>query len=613
MQGVVALQSIHLQTNVATPLADALAVYHRKLESNQLQIEKIQRRRRALLIGLSLLLLAAVLAVTFSSLSASLVPIAAAAFLLQRIVSSRKELVISFRLSDWCERGIARLEGKWQGQGITGEEFSRDGHLYEGDLDILGPGSIFELLATTRSAAGAERLAAYLLDPTDAASTRARQVAVLELQPQSELRESLALVGRYAFQECDAHALRSWLAAPTIEVSALVPFYLLVSSVSVFVLGTLTLIGFFPWHSVAPLLLPLLAIQGLAGLAFLRRVRPVLDSIAPLTGEFAVLKDGLAEMRRHNFVSEKLRALADAISPDALARMTALQRLAGACEQRRKDVLYQFSLFLCLGTQLALAIERWRRKHGADLARWLDAWAEFEALNAISGYAYEHPGHVFPEIVEGIALFHAENLGHPLLPARTCVTNDLWLDRETAFHLVTGSNMAGKSTWLRAVGVAAVLSAAGAPVCATYARMSLFTICASISIVDSLAAGKSKFLAEVERLRATLDMARHHPPVLFLIDEILSGTNSTDRHEVAVSVLHALVGAGAVGLLSTHDSSLVPLAKDPWLRGRNFHMGSENPDDPLDFDYCIKSGPVKHTNALAITRMVGIGVPSQEE
>src|SRR5581483_11173083 len=147
MQGVVALQSIHLQTNAASPLVDVSTVYHRKLKSNQLQIEKIQRRRGALLIGLSLLLLEAVLAPRFASLTASVVPIATAVFLLQRILSSRKELVISFRLSDWYERGLARLEGKWQGQGSTGEEFSRDGHLYEQHLDILGPGSIFELLA----------------------------------------------------------------------------------------------------------------------------------------------------------------------------------------------------------------------------------------------------------------------------------------------------------------------------------------------------------------------------------------------------------------------------------------------------------------------------------
>jgi DNA mismatch repair ATPase MutS len=329
--------------------------------------------------------------------------------------------------------------------------------------------------------------------------------------------------------------------------------------------------------------------------------------MSPLTGEFAVLKDGLAIMASHRFRSEKLSALVESIGPDVVLHMSVLQRLVGACEQRRKNVLYQFSFFLCLGTQLALAIERWRRQFGGDLLRWLNAWAEFEAMNAIACYAFEHPDHVFPEIVEGSAPFlDVRNLGHPLLQASLCVTNDLYLDSESTFCLISGSNMAGKSTWLRAVGLAVVLAAAGAPIRATSARMSLFTVCASISIVDSLASGKSKFLAEVERLRITIRAAQHQPPVLFLIDEILSGTNSVDRRQVAESVLNVLVSAGAVGLLSTHDSALVPIAELPRLRGRNVHMSSENPDDPLHFDYRVKPGPVRQTNALAIARMVGI-------
>ena len=333
----------------------------------------------------------------------------------------------------------------------------------------------------------------------------------------------------------------------------------------------------------------------------------MLDGISSLAGEFAVIKDGLVVMSSHKFRSEKLSALVESIGTGAISHMSALQRLVAGCEQRRKDVLYQFSFFLCLGTQLAFAIERWRSRFGGDLLRWLNAWAEFEALNAIACYAFEHPDHVFPEIVEASApCLHIRNLGHPLLPASTCVNNDLYLDSEVAFFLVSGSNMAGKSTWLRAVGLAAVLTAAGAPVRATSARMSLFTVCASISIVDSLASGKSKFLAEVERLRITIRAAQQEPPVLFVIDEILSGTNSADRRQVAESVLDALVSAGAVGLLSTHDSALAALAEISRLRGRNFHMGSENPDDPLDFDYRLKPGTVRHTNALAISRMMGI-------
>lgn len=528
------------------------------------------------------------------------------ALLLRRLRMFHARAREQARLCEWYERGIARLNEKWQGQGIYGDEFAREAHPYQCDLHILGSGSLFELLATTRSTAGAERLAAYLLDPADISTVRARQIAVVELQHRTAVRESLALAGTYAFQECNPRMLRAWLRTPILKTTRVVPVMLFLCSVCSLVLGFLTIIGFLTWQSTLPFLLPPLFVQTIVGLALMRRVRVVLEGIASLGGEFSVLQDGLTVMRSRAFASEKLRTLAESLGPDAVSYMKGLARLVHICEQRRKDILYQFSLFLGLGTQLALAIERWRDRHGANLAIWLDAFAEFEALNAIACYAYEHPGDVFPEITEGSASFHARNLGHPLLPYRTCVGNNLNLDSSNAFCLITGSNMAGKSTWLRAVGAAAVLAAAGAPVRATSLRMSLFTVFASISIVDSLATGKSKFFAEVERLRATIHAAQHQPSVMFLIDEILSGTNSADRHSVAESVLGTLVSAGAVGLLSTHDSSLVSLAEGPRLRGQNVHMGSENPDDPLDFDFRVKPGPVRCTNAIAIARMVGI-------
>lgn len=583
-----------------------------RLQSLQSQMHRAQRREGVTLLALVSLLSAGCVAILhvwhIPLVLAGIVfmILAGGTILLRRLKSFHTQARAHARLCTWYELGIARLEGKWQGQGSTGEELARESHPYQFDLNILGTGSIFELLSTTRSAAGAERLAAYLLDPADVATAHARQAAVIELEPQTEMRESLALAGTYAFQECDPRALRDWLNAPVVKVAGLLPPLLLAMSACSLALGIAALAGFATWHSTLPLLLPLLATQGVIGLIFMQRVRPLLDSIASLSGEIAVLNDGLAVMRRYPCVSEKLRALVASIGPDAISHLKALQRLANAGEHRRKDVLYPFSFFLCFGTQLALAIERWRGKHRATLSVWLDAFAEFEALNAIAGYAHEHPHHIFPEITEDGALFHAENLGHPLLPAQACVVNHLHLDPELAFHLVSGSNMAGKSTWLRSVGLAAVLAAAGAPLCATSARLSLFTVCASISIVDSLASGKSKFLAEVERLRITIHAAQQRPPVLFLIDEILSGTNSVERRQVAESALDVLVSAGAVGLLSTHDSALLPLAELPRLHGRNLHMGSENPDDPLDFDYRIKPGPVRHTNALAICRMAGI-------
>ncbi|HZD78287.1 MAG TPA: hypothetical protein VE218_14860, partial [Acidobacteriaceae bacterium] len=505
------------------------------------------RRQHVLLFALAVLLLGGGIAICQPWHLTVLFPGLAAALLLRRLFSLRINLAAYSRLSEWYERGIARMNGKWQGQGRSGEPYMEPGHPYASDLTIFGRGSIFELLATTRSAAGAERLAAFLLDPADIRTVRQRQEAVRELLPTTDLRESLALVGPYAFQECNPRVLRQWLEAPVLRVARILPIFLLVSSSFSFVLGILVLIRVLPWLPALPFLLLPWLVQGVIGLALARRVCPVLESISHLTAEVAVLKDGLALIESWMFVSEKLRSIVERLrAADALTHMRQLQRLVGACEQRRKEVFYQFSFFLCLGTQLALAVERWRSRHGADLAVWLDAWAEFDALNAVACYAHEHPRDVFPEIVEDATFFHAENLGHPLLPPRECVVNDLHLDRETAFYLVSGSNMAGKSTWLRAIGVTAVLAAAGAPVRATRARLSLFAVCPSIGVADSLSDGKSKFLAEVERLQQTIRSTRQDRPVLFLIDEILSGTNAEDRRVIAESLLRTLLEAGAV-------------------------------------------------------------------
>jgi DNA mismatch repair ATPase MutS len=215
---------------------------------------------------------------------------------------------------------------------------------------------------------------------------------------------------------------------------------------------------------------------------------------------------------------------------------------------------------------------------------------------------------VFPELLDGETAFEAKSLGHPLLPRDCCVGNEVALNGSTAFYVVSGSNMAGKSTFLRAVGLNAVLSFAGAPVRASSARASVFNICASIAINDSPQEGKSKFLAEVERLRESIRATEGHGPVLFLIDEILSGTNSRDRRIAAEALIGALVAGGAVGALSTHDLALTEIAESPELRGVNIHMQSDDPEQPLAFDYRVKPGISRQANALAIVRMMGISV-----
>jgi len=509
--------------------------------------------------------------------------------------------------SSFYERGIDRMEDKWRGKGITGLEYAGADHLYQTDLNILGEGSLFELLATTRSEVGAERLAAFLLDAPALEEARARQEAVKELRDAIGLREDVALLGKYRFQNCEGKHLRDWLGLPALSVPRAVPVFLFFSGTVSLVLGLCGYAKILAWAQILPFLIPWVAMQAAIGFWLIRRVRTHLKALLMLGGDVLVLRQGVALIERQRFQSEKLRGLVGRLRErNAVSSIRKLEYLLAAVERREDIILYGFSLWLAAGTQLVLATERWRSAHKKDFEDWLDAWAEFEALNAMACYAYEHPEDEFPELVEGRARFEAGDLRHPLLPRERCVGNDLALNDVTAFYLISGSNMAGKSTFLRAMGLNAVLAGAGAPVRARDARISVFNICASISIADSLAEGKSKFLAEVERLRTSIFATEADRPVLFLIDEILSGTNSRDRRVAAEFVISALVAGGAVGALSTHDLVLTEIAVTPALRGVNVHMQGENPDEPLDFDYRLKPGILRQTNALAIVKMMGI-------
>jgi len=334
----------------------------------------------------------------------------------------------------------------------------------------------------------------------------------------------------------------------------------------------------------------------------------MIELLRPISFETRVLRDGLHLLEHTQWKSVKLRQLASQVQ-NAARSVRKLERLLNALNERNKDWFYHASLLLLLGTQLCMAVEQWRTENGASLKTWLDAWADFEALNALAGYAHENPETTFPAFsTSQDASFEARALGHPLLPQDVCVANDVALSAASRLYVISGSNMSGKSTLLRAIGVNAVLASAGAPVRAKFLRLSKLSVFASLSVVDSLLHGKSKFLAELDRLRQTIGSAANGNPVLFLIDEILSGTNSRDRRVAAEAVVRTLVENGAIGALSTHDLALTEIAESEGIRGVNVNMGSRDGGDPMDFDYRLKPGVTTESNALAIARMAGVAV-----
>jgi DNA mismatch repair ATPase MutS len=286
-----------------------------------------------------------------------------------------------------------------------------------------------------------------------------------------------------------------------------------------------------------------------------------------------------------------------------------LSSLIGLYHSSRHNAVLALLGVLLLGPlHLAYALEAWRRRVRPHMDAWLAAAGEFEALLSLAGYAYEHPGDLFPEIVDGGPLFDGLGLGHPLIPAARCVRNDVRLDSEQRLLIISGSNMSGKTTMLRTVGVNAVLALAGAPVRATRLRLSVLAVGASVHVPSSLREGTSHFYAEMARLKAIADRLGGPAPVLFLLDELMHGTNSADRRIGSQAILRAFLSGGAIGMVTTHDLALADMVGEFGDSARNAHFEYQLADGAMVFDYRMHPGVVKGSNALQVMRSLGLDV-----
>lgn len=517
----------------------------------------------------------------------------------------RKTGTRMWRLQEFYKHSIQRMRGDWAGKGCPGSAFLDDTHPYARDLNVLGEGSLFELLCIARSGVGQHGLAKYLLEAASNQQIEERQQAVRELRSRCDLRESIELLGPFRFSESRWSTFSDWLESPLMTLHPAMRVFILTTTMLLPVLAIASWIGVGPAAAWLPYIIALIAFHAIAGWSMRRRVLDIVDRVAPVSTEIQVILEGLRLLESQQFQSAKLKRLSEQVRGGSQS-LKRLGWMLVALNERGKEWFYLPSLVFMVATQVCMAVESWRSKHGSELRGWLSAWAEFETLNSLACHAYENPDHAFPKFSEGAACFEGRDLGHPLLPDESCVRNDFALNGDSRFYVVSGSNMSGKSTLLRAVGLNAVLALAGGAVRARSLTLSQLSVCASITVADSLMSGRSKFLAEVERLRQAIETTAGDRPVLFLIDEIFSGTNSRDRRLAAEAVVKALLDGGAIGALSTHDLALTEIADTQPLRGANVHMGSRDGTDPLDFDYRVKPGVTSETNALRIAKMAGV-------
>jgi hypothetical protein len=515
----------------------------------------------------------------------------------------------ALRAARFYERGLARIDGTWADSPSAddGERFRDDGHAYAADLDLFGKGSVFALLSVARTPIGQSMLAEWLKVPAPTATVLARQQALPELAARLDLREALAVAGVEIEQQVQEGSLLGWAETPARPIPR-------GARLTTFLLGLLGLVamclllgGWIP--AGVALMVPVALLSGPA-----RKAVQGLDAgLAQRADELRVVSALLSVLEHEQFqaplLAELRRSLESAGVP-ASRLIHRFARLVSWYESRRNFFYGILSAPLLLATQLALAISVWRAKYGAAVAAWLRAVGAFEALSSLASWHYEHPELPFPALVpdgEG-PLLDGDEVGHPLIPAARRVANDVRLGGEQRLLLVSGSNMSGKSTYLRTVGVNVVLALAGAPVCAHRLRLSHLNLGATLRVNDSLQGGQSRFFAEITRIKQIVALAARSPLTLGLLDEILQGTNSHDRLLGARGVVKTLLDSGALAVVTTHDLALAHLADELAPRAANVHFEDRIHDGQLLFDYKMREGVVTRTNALDLMRLVGLRV-----
>ena len=616
-------------------LENPAAEYARRLDSLRAQHAILDQRHRRLggtnlvVLGLAALVVIGALAFRAFSILWVLVPGAVVAVLASFHAVVFRSLRNCTRVIAFYERGLARLAGQWVGRGEQGARFLDPSHPYARDLDIFGQGSLFELLCTARTPMGEETLAHWLLEAAPPDEVQARQAAVNDLRGRLNLREDLAVLGDDVRHVVQPDALAAWgEAAPVLKAAPIMRAMLML-------LALVWLASLWAWFARGRWDLALAA--SVLNLCVQYRFRKRVWKVAPPVGvlaaaaeaptgngaapsritvegvapELRLLATVLARLDRETFASAKLMDLQAALQTGGVAPARAVKRLSSVVdhlESRRNPVVAFLDPFIFWSLQCAFSVERWRSRFGGALRGWLDAVGEIEALSSLANYAYEHPADVFPDFTEEAPWFEAEGLAHPLMPESRAVRNELRLGSDLRLLVISGPNMAGKSTLIRAVGVNTVLGQCGSPVRAQRLALSPLAVAASICVLDSLQGGISRFYAEITRLKQITDLTSGPRHVLFLLDELLNGTNSHDRRVGAEALVRSLVGRGAIGLVTTHDLALARLADDPALRAANFHFADYLKDGELRFDFRLSRGVVETTNALKLMRSIGLEV-----
>jgi hypothetical protein len=523
----------------------------------------------------------------------------------------QEAIAVIRRAERYYARGLQRLNDEWSGQGPNGQRYVSPTHPYAIDLDLFGRGSMFQRLCRSVTRMGEDALSSWLLSPTEVDDLESRHQSIDELRDQLDLHESIGVLDRGVERRLDPAELRKWVAGAFRES--------LLSSrtraISI-LLAILSLSSCVAWSmgvtDYRPFVVMLILQFGYVGI-YSKHLKQMMSDAEHALPHLRHLAELLRIVESHEFSSPQLVQVANELKTNRGVASQSIERLATRLEWfeqfTRNQFLLIFGIVLMAPMFLAAAIEGWRKERSEAIPRWLDSIGVFESLLSLAVYRYERPDDILPEFTDKCPTLIAREMGHPLLPDHERVCNDVQFGEGLRLLMVSGSNMSGKSTYLRAIGSNVVLAMAGAAVVAKTFHMSPLRVASSMRIQDSLQTGTSHFYAEIKRLKLIVEWAESdQAPVLFLLDEILHGTNSHDRGVGAEAVVSKLLDCGAVGLVTTHDLALTEFIVRLSQPAKNVHFADQFVDGEMAFDYRCRDGIVEKSNAIELMRSLGLEV-----
>lgn len=482
------------------------------------------------------------------------------------------------------------------------------GHPYSNDLDIFGPASLFQYINRTTSEPGSKQLADLLKYPSTAESIPGKQISAKELSQKISWMQDLQAFGRKnKITFSSKNRLQEWMAEPPVFTGFtawkwlryLLPGIIL----SVVALYIFDLTGNTVFY-LTLLIYAILAYQTNKAIA------PLHEKLSKTAAELNTLSESIAYIEKEKFESPLLKDLQAAFlvnNKKASEDIFLIKKILDKLDLRYNLVIsFPLNILLLWNLQQVLDLEKWKSDQKNTINSWFDTLGNFEALNSFAILHFNHPSWVFPVILPGYFLIEGKEIGHPLIPGNKRVNNFIDIGSNSELMLVTGSNMAGKSTYLRSIGINVVMAMAGAPVCASYFKVSAVQIISSMRITDNLEESTSTFYAELKKLKTIIEKVNAGENVFILLDEILRGTNSLDRHTGSKALIKQLIKQKAAAIIATHDLELAGL-KDEYPRNiLNYHFDVQVSNDELYFDYLLKPGVCTSLNASILMKKIGI-------